>query len=80
MRPRMSFALVIFLYHAPRRRLRPEKNILVWWTPPPVGSAAPASLLDFFFFQRGPSAHRPTCGGLCKDPELSVRTVWFEMN
>ena len=68
------------LYHAPRRRLRPEKNILVWWTPPPVGSAAPASLLDFFYFQRGPSAHRPTCGGLCEGPELSVRTVWFEMN
>ena len=58
MRPRMSFALVTF-YHAPRRRLRPEKNILVWWTPPPMGSAAPASLLDFFFFPKRPVSTPP---------------------
>ena len=79
MRPRMSFALVtfcitllggvcvqrkIFSCGGRRRRWALLHQHPFW----------------FFFFQRGPSAHRPTCGGLCEDPELSVRTVWFEMN
>ena len=80
MRPRMSFALVIFCITLPGGVCVQRNFIFSCWTPPPVGFAAPASFLEFLIYQRGPSAHRPTCGGLCEDPELSVRTVWFDMN
>ena len=66
------------LYHAPRRRLRPEKFYILVLDAAAGGLCCTSFL--FGFSQRGPSAHRPTCGGLCEDPELSVRTVWFDMN
>jgi len=78
MRPRMSFALVIFCITLPGG-VCVQRNLYSR-----VGRRRRWALLHqhpfWIFNQRGPSAHRPTCGGLCEDPELSVRTVWFEMN
>ena len=68
MRPRMSFALVV-LYHAPRRRLCPEKYIFFFscWTPPPVGFAAPASFFGYFFPKR-PVSTPPDVRWLVRGP------------
>merc|ERR1712198_737531 len=76
----MSFALVIFLSRSSEASASREKYSRV--VDAAAGGLRCTSILFgfFFFFQRGPSAHRPTCGGLCEDPGLSVRTVWFDMN
>ena len=80
MRPRMSFALVIFCITLLGGVCVQREKYSRVVDAAADGLCCTSILFGFFFLQRGPSAHRPTCGGLCEDPELSVRTVWFEMN
>ena len=80
MRPRMSFALVICIT-LPGGVCVQRNFIYILVLDAAAGGLCCTSILfGFSISQRGPSAHRPTCGGLCEDPELSVRTVWFDMN
>ena len=78
MRPRMSFALVVSIT-LPGGVCVQRNFIYILVLDAAAGGLCCTSFL-FGFSQRGPSAHRPACGGLCEDPELSVRTVWFDMN